>query len=92
MFSYRWANFTLNVDPDITGTVVNETSKTGVLVLTYKALVPAGPKNDTGFLTKATIRYCFYRPLGNRKKLEVICSMNCFVLVSDCLPNEATGT
>ncbi|KAI9553226.1 hypothetical protein GHT06_021122 [Daphnia sinensis] len=53
----EWANFTLNVDPDITGTVVNETSKTGVLVLTYKGLVPSGPKNDSGFLTKAKISF-----------------------------------
>lgn len=52
---FRWANFTLNVDPDTTGTFVNETGHTGKLVLTYKGLSPSGPANETGKLNKASI-------------------------------------
>ena len=59
--SFRWANFTLNVDPDTTGTLLNETAYTGQLVLTYTGLSPAGPANDTGKLNKASITYVNFK-------------------------------
>ncbi|XP_046454456.1 V-type proton ATPase subunit S1-like [Daphnia pulex] len=60
----EWANFTLNVDPDTTGTFVNETGHTGKLVLTYKGLSPSGPANETGKLNKASITFHFSTKRG----------------------------
>ncbi len=55
----RWGNFSLNVDPDTTGTAIDEKNRNGTLVLGYKSLTGADDVNSV--LKTATIK-CVFLP------------------------------
>lgn len=52
----RWANFTLSQPADTTGTVLNQTSATSLLVLTYTNLAVDGNMTSS-MLNKAVIKW-----------------------------------
>lgn len=64
-FAVRWGNFSLNVDPDTTGTAIDEQNRNGTLVLGYKTLTGTGADGPNSVLNSATIKCVFFAETRN---------------------------